>query len=135
MTSLEDLRREDVPPSFHVAKLLDFLWMASLGFRLKNIPMWTGWNSLFVTDLMPMQKICYLPQLNISPTSNSAVLETLKMSKRLAKECNQKYFSVTYDLAISKMALTIQAEEKPEYDCLFIHPGSFHIELFLFKAI
>ncbi|XP_032781198.2 uncharacterized protein LOC116919333, partial [Daphnia magna] len=78
---------------------------------------------------------CYLPQLNISPTSNSAMLETLKMSKRLAKECNQKYFSVTYDLAISKMALTIQAEEKPEYDCLFIHPGSFHIELFLFKAI
>jgi hypothetical protein len=43
--------------------------------------------------------------------------------------CDQKYLSVTYDLAIAKIALTIQSEESPKYDRLFIQLGSLHIEL------
>lgn len=97
-----------------------------------------GWNATFLKDALPrlpMQKISYLPQLNVSLTSMSAVVETLNMSERIAEECEQKYISVTYDLAIANKALTIQSEESPKFDNLFIQLGSFHIELSFFKAI
>ena len=68
-------------------------------------------------------------------TVSSTVIETLNTSKRIAEECEQKNISVTYDLAIANIALTIQSEERPEFDNLFIQLGSFHIELSLFKAI
>lgn len=44
----------------------------------------------------------------------------------------------TYDLAIAKIAMQIQATEKPDntrFDNIFIHIGSFHIMLSYFKAI
>jgi hypothetical protein len=61
--------------------------------------------------------------------------ETLRVSQRIAQECSQNYMMVTYDLAIAKPALLIQATEKPLYDNLFIHFGPFHIELSFFKAL
>ncbi len=82
-----------------------------------------------------MQKISYLPKLKVSPTSISTVVETLNMSKRIAVECEQRYISVTYDPAIANIALTIQSEERPEFDNLFIQLGSFYTELWLFKVI
>jgi hypothetical protein len=82
-----------------------------------------------------MQKNSYLLQLNVSPTSISTVVETLNMSKLIAEECEQKYISVTFDLAIANIALTIKSEERPEFDNLFVQLGSFHIELSFFKAI
>lgn len=91
MISLEYPKRAEVPASVHSAKLLDLVWMASVSFQIENTPTWTGWNSKFVTDLMPMQQICYLTQLGVSPTSNSAMVEIMKMSKRIAEECNQQY--------------------------------------------
>lgn len=42
---------------------------------------------------------------------------------------------MAYDLAIAKVALQIQASEKPKFDNLFIHLESFHIMLAFFKAI
>lgn len=42
--------------------------------------------------------------------------------------------AVTYDLAIAKIALKIQNEEKPAFDHLLVHLGAFHIEMALFKA-
>lgn len=139
MIPMDDPRRKDIPATLHQAKLLDFIWASSLSVNPKPIPMWTGWNATFLKDdalpRLPMQTISYLPQLNVSPTSISAVVETLNMSKRIAEECDQKYVPVTYDLAIANVALTIQSEESPKFDNLFIQLGSFHIELSLFKAI
>lgn len=90
--------------------------------------------TMFIPDCL-CKKISYLPQLNVSKTSISAVIETLNMSIRLAEEFGQKYMSVTYDLAIANITLTIQSEESPKYDYLFIQLGSFHFELSFFKAL
>ena len=65
--------------------------------------------------------------MNESPTSTSVVAETLKRSQKVAEECNKYNISVTYDLAIAKVAMQLQAEEKPTYDNVFIHLGPFHI--------
>ena len=54
---------------------------------------------------------------------------------QLAEECDQKYISVTYDLAIAKLALCIQAEEAPKFDNIFIQLGHFHITMSFFKAL
>lgn len=42
---------------------------------------------------------------------------------------------VSYDLTIAKVAFQIQATERPNFDNLFVHLGSFHIMLAYFKAI
>ena len=53
----------------------------------------------------------------------------------VAKECNQKYAIVTYDLAIALKAYEIQAIESPTFDRLFIMLGNFHLELALYGAL
>ena len=104
MTPVANPRREEIHSIFERGKLLDFIWMSSLALHVKGIPMGIGLHATFLKDTWPslaMQKISYLPQLNVSLTSMAAVLETLKMSQQLADECDQKYMSVTYDLAIA----------------------------------
>ena len=64
--------------------------------------MWTGWNSRIVKDVLPLQRVHYLPQIDASPTRVEAVKETMERTLRILKECNQRYISVTYNLAIAK---------------------------------
>ena len=59
----------------------------------------------------------------------------MELSKKVAEECNQDYLLVHYDLAIAKPALTIQAQESPRFDNLFICFGAFHIQMAYFRAI
>lgn len=59
----------------------------------------------------------------------------MQRSLSIAEECGQQYISVTYDLAITKIALSIQALEKPKFNRLFIQLGAFHIQLSFFKAV
>ena len=93
-------------------------------FDKKNeTPMWTGWNSRQEKkseEKMIFQNVWYLPQIRVSPTSHSAVVKTLKRSLKVADESNKDSTSVTYDLTIAKIALQVQAEEKPTYDRIFI---------------
>ena len=42
---------------------------------------------------------------------------------------------MTYDLAIAKVAMQLQAEEKPTYDNVFIHLGPFHITCAFFFSM
>ena len=42
--------------------------------------------------------------------------------------------SWSYDLAIAKIAMQLQAEESPKYDQVFVATGSFHVELAMFGA-
>ena len=51
---------------------------------------------------------------------------------RIASEGQKEKISVTYDLAIAKVAMQIQAEEKPTFDKIFISLGSFHLEMDFF---
>ena len=56
-------------------------------------------------------------------------------SLKMADKANWDSISVTYDLAITKIALQVQAEEKSTFDRIFISLGSFHIEVAFFSAI
>ena len=94
-----------------------------------------GWNSTYGPREESMQKVWYLKQMNESPTSISVVAETLKRSQKVAEECNENSISVIYDLAIAKVAMQLQAEEKPTYDNVFIHLGPFHITCAFFSML
>lgn len=59
----------------------------------------------------------------------------MKESQKIAEELGENCISVTYDLAIAKMAMQIQATEKPKFDNLFIHLGAFHIMFAYFKSV
>ena len=77
----------------------------------------------------------YLPQINISTTSTAVVRKTLRRAQAMTAECNMTSISVTYHLAITKIALEIQAEKRPKYDNIFIAPDAFHIGLSVFGVL
>ena len=107
--------------------------MLECSFFPKRTSMWVEWNSLQTPDKNDAQEnVYYLPQINPSTT---IVRETLKRTQQVAAEFNMTSISVTYDLAIAKIALEIQAEERPQYDNIFIALGAFHIELSLFGVL
>ena len=77
----------------------------------------------------------YLPQINISTTSTAVVRKTLRRAQAMTAECNMTSISVTYHLAITKLALEIQAEKRPKYDNIFIAPDAFLIGLSVFGVL
>ncbi|CAG4981938.1 unnamed protein product [Colias eurytheme] len=112
----------------------DLIWVLSLS-RSNSVPMWLGYNCMTSSDHSEIQNIEYLPPINSSPTSYAIVNETLIMSKEIAEKCGQQNIIVTYDLAISKMAMQIQQKEQPKFDNIFINLGAFHMQMAFFKAI
>ena len=101
---------------------------------LSPTPMWAGWNSLITDDLLPQQKIIYMENLTFPPTRLDVVLEIMKISQKMASECDESYMVVHYDLAVAKPALQIQATESPRFDNLLIAFGPFHISRAYFGA-
>ena len=114
--------RTKVANSLKKAQEYNFLWTSVLTFKRQSgdAPMWVDWISRYGPQEESTQKVWYLKQMNESPTSTSVVAETLKRSQKVAEECNKYNISVTYDLAIAKVAMQLQAEA-------FIHLGPFHI--------
>ncbi|KAL7296863.1 hypothetical protein TKK_0010257 [Trichogramma kaykai] len=96
--------------------------------------MWVGYNAKIFHDESRIQKIEYLTQLNNSPTDPAMVQETMKRSLQIASECGSDYISLTYDLAMAKIALRIQSADDT-YKNIFINFGAFHIKMSYFKAI
>ena len=92
-------------------------------------------NSLFVNDPLPLQKITYLDLILESPTQNSVVKETLFRSLKLAENIGQSPEVVTYDLAVVLKAYSMQALEVPALDNVLILLGSFHLEMAFFGAL
>ena len=134
---LSDERRTKVPNSWRKAKRHNFLWISDLTFNRQSgdVPMWVGWNSSYGSREESMQKVWCLKQMNESPTLTSVVAETLKESQKVAEECNKYSISMTYDLAIPKVAMQLEAEEKPTYDNVFIHLGPFYITCAFFSML
>lgn len=139
LCSREDEKRkkyESRLPSFHEGWKMDILWSSGfLPCDQTPVPMWAGWNSLLIPKTGYIHKIWYLPQINESPTSRSVVAETMKRSLNIAAEGGRETIAVTYDLAIAKLAMQIQAEETPKYDAIFVALGAFHIEMAFFSAL
>lgn len=111
-----------------------FTWVLSHNLKISNTPMWVGYNAKILKDDSRIQKIEYLTQINNSPTDPAVVKETMRRSLQIASECQKDFFSVTYDLAMAKIALRIQSAED-EFEKLFINFGPFHIMLSFMKAI
>lgn len=131
-----DEESSSAPPTLELAQTLDVLWMFSHALEIPKTPMWVGFNFKLIGDFnTAQQKICYLAPINESPTGKDVVVQTMKESQEIAKEIGEKCISVTYDLAIAKMAMQIQSTEKPRFDNLFIHLGGFHIIFAYFKAV
>ena len=97
--------------------------------------MWVGWNSQIKCNNDTCQKIWYLPQIDMSPTSSTVVVQTMKVAQSIAQEMGKSEISVTYDLAIAKLAMQIQAEESPRFDNIFVFLGQFHTEMAFFNAL
>ena len=135
LLDLEDERRKVNAATIESAALMDFWWLTCLFSEIPQTPMWVGWNSQRILSPQPKQKVVYLPQIDASPTRNDVVVETLERSKRMKEACNQKYMSVTYDLAIAMPALKIQKAEGRKYQDLFIQLGTFHMVMSYFKGV
>lgn len=127
-------RKADIPKNLEISIHLDHIWMLHHFFHVDSATRWFSWNSERIIDLNPVQKIGYLPNINISPTSDAAVHKTLEIALKIADECGQKYIVVTYDLAIASKAYRIQADVAPAFDRVFISLGAFHIQLSFFKV-
>ena len=137
LLALNDKRCLNCPESYKKARLKDFLWIADLTCsKQEDIPMWVGWNARqTIKKQNTFQKVWYLPQISESPTSTSVVQETMNRAQKISKECSSKAIAVTYDLAIAKSSMQLQAEDSPTYDNLFINLGGCHSELVFFSAL
>lgn len=113
---------------------LNNMWMFNYAFHIGGNKRWFAWNSDRIVDKNPIQKIGYLPNINMSPTSDAAVQKTLQIAQQIASECNQPYIIVTYDLAIASKAYKIQASMSPQFDNIFITLGAFHTQMSFFKV-
>lgn len=123
------------PVTYSAAGKQDMLWIMTHHYHKGDIPMWIGYNSKTVSDNHPKQKVTYLRNHDEISTNPAMVLETLKITGKIAEECGQSYGCVTYDLAIAKPALQIQSMETPNFDNIFIHFGAFHLFLAYFSAM
>lgn len=85
----------------------DLLWIKSLS-RIDSVPMWLGYNCMRSSDHSEKQKIEYLLP--------AVVNDTLNMAKEIVKKCQQPEIIVKYDLAVAKMTMQIQEQEKPLYN-------------------
>ena len=106
-------------------------------FRIlpKSNLMWIGWNAQHRIDKKATEKIWCLPAISQSPTSTAVVKETMKKAQQFAVEYGKREITLTYNLAIAKMAMEIQIEEAPTFDNILVTLGSFHIEMAFFSVI
>ena len=125
----------DVPRPLNLTLLeyKDYLWMIQMS--LGSASMWCSWNLLVTNDPLPKQHIMYTENINLPPTRLDVIVETMKVSQKVAKECGEQYMIVHYDLAIAKAALQIQDMESPLFDNPFIAFGPFHIALAYFGVL
>ena len=114
-------------------QLLDFYWLWRL--RERKTPLYAGFISRYVEEILPLQRICYMDPIPRSPTNNDVVRETMVRTMTVAEDTGQEYAVVTYDLAIALKAYSIQALESPQFDKMIIMLGNFHIELAFYGAI
>ena len=127
--------RKNIPPPENLTLLQyrDLLWMIQIASG--PTPMWTGWNAETIEDPLPKQNVVYMENINLPPTRFDVIMETMKRSQEVAKECGERYLVVHYDLAVAKPAIQIQSMESPRFDNLFIAFGPFHICLAYFGAL
>ena len=63
--------------------------------------------SQYISDPLPIQRICYMDPIPKPPTDNAVVRETMIHTMNVAKETGQDWAIVTYDLAVALKAYSI----------------------------
>ena len=69
-----------------------------------------------------------MKNIQFLPTGDAVVMQTLKISQEVVKECGDAFALVSYDLAVAKIARQIQLEREPEFDDCFVMFGQFYTE-------
>ena len=96
--------------------------------------MWTGWNSIKADNQMK-QSVQYMRNIQLQPTRDDVIRQTLKISQEVATDCGDEFSLVTYDLACAKIAGYIQIEESPKFDNCFIQFGQLHTLLSTYSSL
>ena len=73
--------------------------------------MWTGSNSIKV-DTQIKQSIQYMHNIQLPPTRDNVIRQTLKVSQEVVTDFEDEFALVTYNLAFAKIARHIQIEKK-----------------------
>lgn len=115
--------------------LLDRIWMLSHYLNVPNTSIWSAFNSKIFEDDSPVQRVSHLKTINASATDNRTVHKTLMVSKSVQMEAGQEFIESTYDLNMAYKALQLQSVSRPEFDSIFIHLGSFHLQMNYFHAV
>ena len=99
--------------------------------------MWVRWNYILSAEIKEViQKVCYLPQINETPTLTVVVAEILDSATRIASECEKELISETYGFATAKIALKYKLlHQSSKYDNLFVNLGAFHNERVFFSTM
>ena len=69
--------------------------------------MWTGWNSIKLESRMK-QSVQYMRNIQLPPTRNDVIRQTLKISQEVAPDCGDEFTLVTYNFACAKIARHIK---------------------------
>ena len=99
--------QQQILGSYQLAKVNDLLWMIQFSTLSKCTRMWVGWNAQHQIDKKATEKIWYLPAINQSPTLTAVVKEMMQRAQQLAVECGKHEITLTYNLAVAKMAMEI----------------------------
>lgn len=69
------------PENLQTAMHMNNIWMFHHALGINGASRWFAWHSERIIDENPMQNIGYLPNLNMSPTSDSVVSKTLEIAQ------------------------------------------------------
>jgi len=69
--------RQIVPNTLKICKERDLLWVLSHALKIRNTPMWNGYNSLTRINHGSKQKIFYLTPINMSHTNATVIYEAM----------------------------------------------------------
>ena len=108
--SNEDSRRKQYEQKSFSKKQLkvNFLWVIRFNLTPEKLTLlWPEWKAKIFQALKDTQKTWFLPQINHSPTNHSAEEETIRRLLEFVAESQKSSISVTYELAIAKVAMQI----------------------------
>ena len=97
-------------------------------------PLWGGWNTQRCPEPTTKYVVYFMQNIRLPLKRDDVVKEILKRSQAVAKECDDKYAIVIYDLAVVKTARHIQIQNSPEFDERFIGLGQVHTILSPFSS-
>ena len=96
------------PNKYEKEKRKDVLW-STLSMLQSNTPIWSGWNSKFSIDPLPLKAFGYMENIELPPTRLAMVQQIMVISQNIRKEYMEKHMIVTYDLRVAKLTMYVHS--------------------------